>query len=25
LWAPALFHAAANLLMDLLLKSTFPP
>lgn len=25
LWAPALCHAAANLLMDLLLKSTFPP
>lgn len=25
LWAPALFHAASNLLMDLLLASTFPP
>ena len=24
LWAPALFHTAANLLMDLLLESTFP-
>jgi len=24
LWAPALFHAASNLLMDLLLASTFP-
>ena len=24
LWAPALFHTAANLLMDLLLASTFP-
>jgi membrane protease YdiL (CAAX protease family) len=24
LWAPALFHAAANLLMDMLLASTFP-
>ena len=23
LWAPALFHTAANLLMDLLLESTF--
>lgn len=25
LWAPALFHTAANLLMDGLLASTFPP
>lgn len=25
LWAPALFHAASNLLMDLLLASTLPP
>jgi len=25
LWAPALFHTASNLLMDLLLASTFPP
>lgn len=25
LWAPALFHVASNLLMDLLLASTFPP
>ncbi len=24
LWAPALFHASANLLMDMLLASTFP-
>ena len=25
LWAPALFHAASNLLMAVLLASTFPP
>ena len=25
LWAPALFHVASNLLMDMLLASTFPP
>jgi membrane protease YdiL (CAAX protease family) len=25
LWAPALFHVASNLLMDVLLASTFPP
>ena len=25
LWAPALFHVASNLLMDVLLTSTFPP
>ncbi|MCB9566829.1 MAG: CPBP family intramembrane metalloprotease [Myxococcales bacterium] len=25
LWAPALFHTASNLLMDVLLASTFPP
>ena len=25
LWAPALFHMAANLLMELLLASTFRP
>jgi len=25
LWAPALFHTASNLLMDILLASTFPP
>jgi len=24
LWAPALFHTASNLLMDVLLASTFP-
>jgi membrane protease YdiL (CAAX protease family) len=25
LWAPALFHVASNMLMDVLLASTFPP
>jgi membrane protease YdiL (CAAX protease family) len=25
LWAPALFHVGSNLLMDVLLASTFPP